>query len=119
MRIDQIANMAVERLLGRLLRRMLAAALLAVFAIVAIYQGSVAATLALQAHYGALNAHLLLCAAYVVLALIAWFAFWLMGRKPASTKTPALSQPREMQLAMLVEAVMLGYALARKNGRAH
>jgi hypothetical protein len=118
MRIDHIATMAVEHLLGRLFRRMLAAAALAIFAIVAIYQGSVAATLALQTHYGAVNAHLILCAAYVVLALIAWLTFWLVGRKPAVTKAPALSQPREMQLAMLVEAVMLGYTLARKNDRA-
>jgi hypothetical protein len=29
----------------------------------------------------------------------------------------ALSRQRNMQIAMLVEAVMLGYALARKVGR--
>jgi hypothetical protein len=119
MRIDHIAGMAVEQLFGRLLRRALVAAAMAIFVVVAVYQGSVAVILALQVHYGALNAHLILCAAYAVLALLAWLVFWLMGRKPAESTTPALAQPREMQMAMLVEAVMLGYALARKGDRAH
>jgi hypothetical protein len=120
MRIDHIAGMAVEQLFGRMFRRALVAVAMAVFVIVAVYQGSVAATLALQVHYGALNAHLILCAAYAVLALAAWFIFWRMGHKPAgAATTPALAHPREMQMAMLVEAVMLGYALARKSDRTH
>ena len=118
MQIDQIASLAIGHLVGRLLRRVLVAAALAIFAIVAVYQGSVAGTLALQAQYGAIVAHLILCAIYAVLALAALTAFLVMGRKPAAARAPALMQPREMQVAMLVEAVMLGYAMARKGDRA-
>jgi hypothetical protein len=37
--------------------------------------------------------------------------------KTTSTGAPALSTQRDMRIAMLVEAVMLGYALARKGAR--
>ena len=117
MQLDQIASATLEHLFGRLLRRVLAAAALAIFAIVAVYQGSVAGTVALQAQYGAITAHLILCVVYAALALAALIAFWIMGRKPAAVRTPALMQPRDMQIAMLVEAVMLGYSLARKGDR--
>jgi hypothetical protein len=41
-----------------------------------------------------------------------------MRARTTETSTPALAQGREMQIAMLIEAVMLGYTLARKSGRA-
>lgn len=118
MRLDHIAGMAVEHLLGRLLRRALVAVALAVAAIVAIYQGGVAGTLALQAEYGATNAHLIVGASFVALAVIFLAIFLAMRGKSSKVAAPALSQQRELQLAMLVEAVMLGYALARKSDRA-
>lgn len=41
-----------------------------------------------------------------------------MRGRPARTANPgALANQREMQLVMLVEAVMLGYTLARKVQR--
>ena len=119
MRIDHIAGMAVEHLFGRLLRRALAALAIAIFALIALYQGSVAATLALQAEFGAIYAHLILFGVYLALAIIAFIVFWAMGRNSGDSTAPALSgQPREMQIAMLVEAVVLGYALAKKGDRA-
>jgi len=118
MRLDHLATAAIDQVLGRLVRRLLVVIAAAILAIVAIYQGSVAGTIWLEVRYGAVHAHAIICAIYAGLALIALIAFWAMGRKPSSSATPALSQPREMQLAMLVEAVMLGYALSRKGDRA-
>lgn len=116
MRLDQIAAPIVNQLMAPLLRRALVAALLALAALIALYHLTVAGTLALELHYGALNAHLIIAAIYVVLALTAFSVLWGMRSKPATT-TPALSEPRNMQLLMLVEAVMLGYTLARKSDR--
>lgn len=118
MQLDQIAAAAMSHLLGRLMRRAVAATIMALFIIAATYQFTVAGTIALEMQHGALNAHLIVAAIYVMLALIAFVAFWALRAKPATDGMPALSQPREMQLIMLVEAVMLGYALARKGDRA-
>jgi protein-S-isoprenylcysteine O-methyltransferase Ste14 len=117
MRLDQIAAPIVNQLMAPLLRRALVAALLGLAALIALYHLTVAGTLALELQYGALNAHLIIAAIYVVLALIAFFVLWAMWTKPAVTTTPALSEPRNMQLLMLVEAVMLGYSLSRKSDR--
>jgi hypothetical protein len=50
-------------------------------------------------------------------ALIACAIWWAMRAMTASAGMPALTEPPKMQLAMLVEAAMLGYALARKGNR--
>ena len=118
MRLDRIAASAMKELAGRLMRRAAAAALMALFALIAIYQFTVAGTIALETQHGALNAHLIVAGIYVALALAAFGVFWAMRTKPIDNALPALNQPREMQLIMLVEAVMLGYALARKGSRA-
>ena len=118
MRLDHLAAAAIDHVLGLLLRRALFALAIATFAIVAIYQGTVAGTLALEMQYGEMIAHLIVAATYAPVALIAFAILWAMGRKSASASAPALSGQREMQLAMLVEAAMLGYALARKGDRA-
>jgi len=115
MRLDQIAAATLSHLLGRLLWRALIAAIMAIFVIVAIYQFSVAGILQLGALYGVVNAHLIVGGIYAVLALA---AFVTMRGRNAASSTPALAQGREMQIVMLVEALMLGYSLARKSGRA-
>jgi hypothetical protein len=118
MRLDQIAAAALSHLLGRLLRRAMAAVIMAIFAIVAIYQFSVAGILQLASLYGLVNAHLIVGGIYAVLALAGFVTFWAMRGRNTTSTTPALAQTREMQIMMLVEAVMLGYSLARKSGRA-
>jgi hypothetical protein len=100
------------------LRRTLVAAIFGLFVLIAIYQFTVAGTVALEMQYGPLYAHLLVGLLYSTLALIAVVVLWAMRPRRIETRTPALSEPRQMQLVMLVEAVMLGYALARKSGRA-
>ncbi|HEY6834701.1 MAG TPA: hypothetical protein VI251_19685 [Pseudolabrys sp.] len=119
MRLDQIAIATISHLLGRLLRRAVIAALMVIFAIVGLYQFSVAGTLELGARVGDVNAHLIVGAIYAALALASLVTLWAMRSRTTDNGAPALTQPREMQIAMLIEAVMLGYTLARKNGRAH
>lgn len=118
MRLDQIAAMTINQLVARLARRAAIAAAMVLFAVIALYQLTVAGTVALELQYGPLYAHLIIAGIYIVLALAAFAGLWAMRIKPAHVATPVLGQPREMQLVMLVEAVMLGYALARKGGRA-
>ena len=118
MRLDQIATATLGHLLGRLLWRALIAAMMAIVAIVAIYQFSVAGTLELTERYGPVHAHLIVGTIYAVLALGCFIALWVMRARTTETSTPALAQGREMQIAMLIEAVMLGYTLARKSGGA-
>lgn len=118
MRLDQLATAALDHVFGRLLRRALLAILIAALAVTAIYQFTAAATLALQDQYGALQAPLIIGAIYATLALIVLAVLWAMRAKSASASAPVLTGQREMQMAMLVEAVMLGYALARKGDRA-
>lgn len=117
MRIDQVAEAVADQLFGRLLRRALIALAIICSAVVALYYFTIAGTLALETQYGALDARLAIGAIYAA-AAIACVIWWLLLGRPATSRTPALSNPREMQITMLVEAVMLGYALSRKAPRA-
>jgi hypothetical protein len=121
MRLDQIAGVVFNQLLGRLLRRALMIVIFAICAIVAIYHFSVVGMLALQEQYGALQAHVIFGAGYSAIGLIALVVWWAMrGKSNNNGSIPALQgHQRELQLAMLVEAVMLGYSLARKSPRAN
>lgn len=120
MQLEQIAAMTVSHLFGRMLRRAIAALLMAIFLMVAIYHFTIAGTIELETQFGGLYARLIIGGIYTVLALISLAIFFaLRGKAANGAATPALSQPREMQLVMLIEAVMLGYALARKGERAH
>jgi hypothetical protein len=119
MRLDHLIAVTAEHVVGRLLRRALIAIVMAACAVVALYQFTLAGTIALQGQYGELYARLVVGGIYALLSIISLSILWAMRAKPAALAgTSALSNPREMQLVMLVEAVMLGYALARKRERA-
>jgi len=119
MRVDQIIAIATEHLVGRLVRRALVTAVMGACAIVALYHFTIAGTIALQGEYGELNARLAVGGIYFLLSVTSLMVLWVMRSKAATgAGTPALQNSREMQLVMLVEAVMLGYALARKRERA-
>jgi len=102
-------------MIGRLVRRLLLALAIAVLLIVAAYHFTVAGAIALEAQFGTLYAQLILGAVYVGLAACCVVCRYALGR---FSRAPALSQQRELQIAMLVEAAMLGYTLARKGERA-
>lgn len=118
MQLDDITSTTFNTLFGRLLRRALGAALLASFAIVALYYASGAGTLALTDKFGMLYAYLIMAAIYAAAALIVFIVLWATRAKRIVAEKPegALASPRNMQIAMLIEAVMLGYSMARKTG---
>ncbi len=119
MRLDYIAAAAAARAGRRPLRRVLIALIIAGCAIIALYQFTVAGNIALSGQYGDVNARLIVGFIYAVLALILLAVLWAVRAKPARIpSTPALSNLREIQLVMLVEAAMLGYSLGRNRERA-
>jgi hypothetical protein len=118
MRLENIAGLAFDHIFGRILRRALLALFIAAAAVVALYYFTAAGSLSLEMHFGALHALLIVGAVYGAAAVMAYAVWWTMRRKTASANAPVLSGQRDMQIAMLVEAVMLGYALARKGDRA-
>ena len=116
MRLDHLASVAVDHLLGRLIKRALVAAAIAIFALVAIYHFTVAGTLALDAQVGALQAQLIVGGIYAAAAAIMVVILWAMRRQAVAISAPVPSNnAREMQLVMLVEAVMLGYSLGSQT----
>ena len=118
MRLQRIAGLTFDRFIGRMLRRVLLIAAIAICAFVAVYKFTVAGSLVLVARFGLVEAHLIVGAIYAFLGLVAVAAVWTMrGRAPRLSAPATLASQREMQLVMLVEAVMLGYTLARKAHR--
>jgi len=118
MRIEQIAAAVVEYLLGRLVRRLLVAAMVFVFALIALYYFAGAGEMSLAAQFGELTARLILGGIFAALTLIMFITWYAMRGKTVTSATPVDTQVRELQLAMLVEAVMVGYTLAQRGRRA-
>jgi hypothetical protein len=119
MHLDRIIAVAAEHLIGRIVRRALVAVTAGALAVVAIFHFTVAAMIALEGVYGDLNMRLIIGGIYAALALVLVGIF--LALRPKSGKTaapPALGNPREMQLVMLLEAAMLGYSLARRREKA-
>ena len=117
MQLNDIVASTFNQLFGRLLRRALGAALLAAFAVVALYYASGAGTLALAQTYGVLNAYMIMAAVYAVFALIVLTVLYATRHKPSATAKVegALDSTPTMQIAALIEAVTLGYTMARKT----
>lgn len=115
----RIAEIVFNYLFGRALRRAMLVALIGVFTLTAIYHFTIAGTLALEAQYGLLYARLIVGAAYSAAALITTIIFWAMRTKRSNEKqvVAATGAPRHAQIAMLIEAGMLGYTFGRKSGR--
>jgi hypothetical protein len=119
MRKKHIARTSLSHLLRRVLWCAVLAIVVAICAIVAIYQFTAAGFLALEAQYGALEAKLFIGALYIGLGLVAGAGYWALrniGTGVDKPSTPA--SQRKLKGVMLAEAVMLGFALARKATRA-
>ncbi len=118
MRLDQIASIALSQIFKRIMIRALLAAVVGLFALIAIYHLTVAGNLALQAEFGALYARLIIAGIYTALAAITLLTLWFTRAKAPKAGEAALDAPQEAQIVMLVEAAMLGYSMARKSQRA-
>ena len=118
MQITHIIETALDYLFGRLLRRALVVALLALFALIAVYHFTIAGTLALDAEVGVLTARLIVAAVYTAAALLTLIVLWATRTKPPleNQVAGALTSPRNAQMAMLIEAALLGFTMGRKTG---
>ena len=118
MRLSHITEFTINRLLSKLKRRTIGALVLALFTLVAVYYFTIAGTQALEAGYGLLHARLIVAAIYLAAALSALIVLWATRTMPFIKAQAADAQMprRDMQIAALIEAAMLGYAMARKSG---
>lgn len=118
MQPNHITEFVINHLFSRLLRRAIGAALLVLFTLVAAYHFTIAGTLVLEGLYGMLDARLIIAAIYVAAASIVLIVLVATRTRPLIKDRAADAQvsPHDSQIAALVEAAMLGYAMARKSG---
>ncbi len=125
MKLTEIGSAFVSTITSRLLRRAALVAAGGLFALAALYHTTVAGTVALELQVGALYARLIIAGVYALAAGITVAVFFVTRSMPSNGKNDALDQLRAqatgdlklVQLAMIVEAVLLGYALSRRSGR--
>ena len=118
MTLADIAGVAVNRIVGRLLRRAVAWLFVAIAVLAGLYQATIAVTAALQIEFGAIYAHLIIAAFYATAAILTVAVLWLTGRNSflAYESRASIERiPAELQIATLVEAMLLGYAMSRRN----
>jgi hypothetical protein len=120
MKIEQGITYIIGRLMGRMLRRILAIAVLALIILVALYHLTIAGTLALEGLYGPLDAHLIVAGIYATLAVIIFVYLFATRAKAPAVKSRAHSSrraPQDVRIAELLESILLGYTLARRKSR--
>ncbi len=115
MRIDKLATHLISRLAARALRKIVLLVLTAYFTLVAIYYFGGAALVALSLDHGLVNAQLIVGGIYVGLAALCLLISWGINVKGAAAPAPGRS--REALIVMLIEALILGYQLARRRDR--
>ena len=118
MQLNHITEFVINLLFYRLLRRAIGAGLLVLFTLVAAFHFTIAGTLVLEGLYGMLYARLIIAAIYVAAASIVLVVLVATRTRPVIKDRAADAQvsPHDSQIAALVEAAMLGYAMARKSG---
>jgi len=119
MQLTDITAATVSVVAGRLLRRLGIALVLTFFALIALYYFTTAGLVALQMNFGLLQGLLIVGAIYAATAVVLLVALLATRRKSVlTTSARGTSVSRNMQVTMLLEAVMLGYMLANRTGRA-
>ena len=118
MQLNHITEFVINLLFCRLLRRAIGAGLLVLFTLVAAFHFTIAGTLVLEGLYGMLYARLIITAIYVAAASIVLVVLVATRTRPVIKDRAAdvRVSPYDAKIAALVEAAMLGYAMARKSG---
>ena len=122
MRLTELAEATISPLVARLVRRAALFVALGLLGIVTLYYVSAAGTVALALEYGPVTAYLIMGGIYALLAIIVAITLLATRTKTVPAQDPvanalsSASSSRNMQIAALIEAVMLGYTLARKSG---
>ena len=117
MSLANIAEAAAGRLLGTLTRYLVFALLAGIFALVALYHLTVAGIFALEVQVGLLYARLIVAGIYAALTLASAGMLWALARRRTKPSPAPEPRPRHIQLAMLIEAAILGFEVARKGRR--
>jgi hypothetical protein len=125
MRLTDIVGSAFNGVIARIRRDAIAYGLCAVCALGAIVMAVQASLLALEPLVGVVYARLILAGVFVLIALIAVLWSRMTGpRQPAMAPAalgvaaePTARSTQFAQIAMIVEAVMLGYSLSRRSKR--
>jgi hypothetical protein len=123
MRLNDIVMAAVGGATIKLRRNAILYSLCALCAVAAIVFAASASVLALEPHVGVIYARLILAAVFAVAVVAIMLGLWL-SRQPATAtaQMPFHAQAQAAQrsaqfaqLAMIVEAVLLGYSMARRR----
>jgi len=117
MSLANIAEAAAGRLFGKLMLYAALAFLAGIFALVALYHLTIAGMIALEMEFGVLLARLIVAGVYLLLTLASGGMLWLLARKARKPSPAPEPTPRHIQLAALIEALILGYEMARKGRR--
>jgi drug/metabolite transporter superfamily protein YnfA len=120
MRLNDIIGPMVHGAVAKLRRDALVYGTCAVCAVAAVVLASSASIIALEPHVGAVYARLIVGGVFVLVALMMVVAVRLSQPRPRAPIAAASSAPRNpqfAQIAMIVEAVMLGYSLSRRSDR--
>lgn len=119
MRLEHVVSRAISQLMGRLIRRVVVMAVLALLILAAVYHLTVAGTLALEGLYGRIDARLMIVAAYAVLALAVFgYLFATRAKELPEKRRPVTARtPQDARMAMLLESILLGYTTGRKKSR--
>jgi hypothetical protein len=124
MRIADIVASALSSSLGpvveRILWRIAGACAAIIFALAALYQLTVAGTIALEVRYGALEARLFVGAAYAFAAALCILTLWFNRSRKTRSRSEAdalLNAPRTAQIAMLMEAATAGFVAGKGTAK--
>ena len=118
MALTDIVSAIIGRIAARLMWRAACWLLVGLFALVALYQVSVAAEVVLEAAFGLLYAHLMIAGFYALLAAGTLTFLWFSGRRPLLSNEHRASLaklPAEARVATIIEALLLGYALSKRK----
>ncbi len=112
--LADIVGVLIRRVAGRLIWRTVAAIVAFLLALGALYHLTVALNVALEIRLGILPARLAIGGLYALVAVIIAVALWATRAKLAADRHDGLSNSsRDLQIALIVESVLLGLAIAR------
>lgn len=114
MTVADVARVAIDRILARLARRLIGWLLAAIAGLTALYHATVAVSAALELEFGIVYAHLIIAAFYLIAAIVIVTTLWLTVQR-SSLESDHADLPPELKVATIVEAMLLGYAMSRRN----
>ena len=125
MGLTEKVTLAFNGAAARLRRDAIVYGVCAFCAVAAVVMATSASILALEPLVGVIYARLIVAGVFVLIALTAILWLRLVRPRPAASATPlfgAHAEPSQRsaqfsQIAMIVEAVLLGYSLSRRSDR--